>query len=172
MSWKAASSFPYKVSRPAQPKQAMPSKYPRTRHTPGVSRATPRPEFLSPMLWRRESPWHLQPNGYRPGVRVESVKQPGVTEIRSWGAHKPNGHRMGAHAVGRGAGRGMRSAIPGRGCDVRWADLLDQCKRDVRAPQVFRRDEGPVLPEMFHACRHVSMRCESTRRPRKSESAA
>src|SRR2546428_11833250 len=58
-----------------------------------------------------------------------------------------------------------------QGCDVRRADLLDQCKRDVRAPQVFRRDEGPILPEMFHARRHVSMRCESTRRPRKSESA-
>src|SRR3989442_890897 len=70
MSWRAASSFPYKVSRPAQSKQAMPSKYPARRHTRGVSRAAPRPEFLSPTLWRRESPWHLQPDGYRPGMRI------------------------------------------------------------------------------------------------------
>ena len=25
------------------------------------------------MLWRRESPWHLQPNSNRPGVRVENA---------------------------------------------------------------------------------------------------
>jgi len=44
------------------------------------------------MLWRRESPWHLQPDGYRPGVRVrvgESV-------------HECDGHRLGAHAVAAG----------------------------------------------------------------------
>src|SRR3989441_1447628 len=97
MSWKAASSFPYKVSRPAQSKQAMPSKYPPRRHTRGVSRATLSPEFLSPMLWRRESPWHLQPDGYRPGVRVrvgESV-------------HECDGHRLGAYAVAHDAAGGV-----------------------------------------------------------------
>src|SRR6267143_797052 len=60
MSWRAASSFPYKVSRLAQSKQAMPSKYRRERRMRVVSLATPSPEFSSPMSWRRESRSHLQ----------------------------------------------------------------------------------------------------------------
>ena len=60
MSWKAALSFPYKVNRPAQSKQAMASKYRPKLPMRVVSLATPNPEFSSPTLWRRESLLHLQ----------------------------------------------------------------------------------------------------------------
>src|SRR5213594_4054106 len=43
------------------------------------------------MLWRRESPWHLQPNRNRPGVRVRV----GESE------HECDEHRLGAYAVAR-----------------------------------------------------------------------
>src|SRR5439155_24571394 len=52
--------FLYKVSRPARSKPAMASKYRRKRPMRVASPATPSPEFLSPMLWRKESPSHLQ----------------------------------------------------------------------------------------------------------------
>jgi hypothetical protein len=45
----------------------MPSKY-RPKRPMRVARlATPRPEFLSPMLWKRENPSHLQPDHLRVG---------------------------------------------------------------------------------------------------------
>lgn len=47
--WKAASSFPYKVNRPARSKPAMHSKYRPKRLMLVVSLATPRPGFSSPM---------------------------------------------------------------------------------------------------------------------------
>ena len=45
------------------------------------------------MLWRRESPWHLQRNSNRPGVRVRV----GESE------HECDEHRLGAYAVACGA---------------------------------------------------------------------
>src|SRR5205823_11145717 len=62
MSWKAASSFPFKVNRPAPSERVMASRY-RLRHrTLEVSLAPPRVVFSSPMSWRRGSLWRLQLN--------------------------------------------------------------------------------------------------------------
>ena len=45
----------------------MPSKYRPKRPMRVESRATPSPEFLSPMLWRRGNPSHLRPDHLRVG---------------------------------------------------------------------------------------------------------
>jgi hypothetical protein len=45
----------------------MPSKYRPKRPMRVESLGTPSPEFLSPMLWKRENPSHLQPNRLRVG---------------------------------------------------------------------------------------------------------
>jgi hypothetical protein len=48
----------------------MPSKY-RPKRPMRVERlATPRPEFLSPMLWKRENPSHLRPDHLRVGRSI------------------------------------------------------------------------------------------------------
>src|SRR5215470_10055800 len=65
MFWRAVLSFLYKVSRPAQSRQAMPSKYRPKRRMRAGSLATPSPEFLLPTSWRRESRSHLQPRHLR-----------------------------------------------------------------------------------------------------------
>ena len=56
------------------------------------------------MLCRRESPWHLQPNCYRPACVSQIGEAP----------YECDGHRMGAHAVARDAARGVGGVEEGR----------------------------------------------------------
>ena len=56
------------------------------------------------MLWRGESPWHLQPNRNRPGVRVRVGES----------AHECDEHRLGAYAVACGAAGRVGGTEEGR----------------------------------------------------------
>ena len=72
--WKATSNFRSTVNQPAQSNQAMASKYRRKRRMRVVSLATPSPEFLLPMLWRRGNHSHLQLNACEAGCSLFHLK--------------------------------------------------------------------------------------------------